>query len=134
MIQPAFAAFSDSHKSKMKIDKLTLLLDLPKEWQQSQVSFLIGAITDPHYQANLGIARASSPGCRGYEVSVAGKVPVSSSPLIWSQKAGYLLQAGCKSKPSPWLCLDINPEALTPGGMNHFQEALGILCQATWPC
>lgn len=137
MTHPAPAALSDSHNSsqKMKIDKLTLLLDLPKEWHQPQVSALISAITDPAYQAQLGIARAYSPGCGGYEVSVAGKVPLSTSPLIWSKKAGYLLQAGPKgNKPAPCLRLDVNPEALTTSGMAYLEQTLGLLCEAAWPC
>lgn len=112
---------SDSHKAavtwKMKIDKLTLLHDIPEQWKQGMVSAMIYLVTDPSNQSKYGISRSYSTGCRGYSVSIAGKVPVSTDPLIWSKDGGYLFQVEPKKGNTPWLRLDINPLALTASGV-----------------
>ena len=102
---------SDSHKAnikwEMKIDKLTLLHEIPEQWKEGMVSAMIDLVTDPSNQSKYGIMRSHSPGCRGYEVSIEGKAPLNQSPLIWSSKAAYLLQVKPKKGKKPWLRLDL---------------------------
>jgi hypothetical protein len=128
---------SDSHKADvkwdMKIDKLTLLHDIPNQWKVGMVSAMIDLVTDPSNQFKHGISRSYSPGCRGYEVSIEGRVPTSKTPLNWSSKVAYLLQVGPKKSKKPWLRLDINPEALTPTGMAHLEEKLAEVFGVPWP-
>ena len=128
---------SDSHKAnikwEMKIDKLTLLHDLPEQWKEGMVSAMIDLVTDTSNQSKYGIVRSYSPGCRGYEVSIEGKAPLNQSPLIWSSKAAYLLQVGPKKGKKPWLRLDLNPEALTPSGMAHLCDMLQHIFEVPWP-
>ena len=128
---------SDSHKAnikwEMKIDKLTLLHDLPEQWKEGMVTTMIDLVTDTSNQGKYGIARSYSPGCRGYEVSMEGRVPLSQSPLIWSPKTAYLLQVKPKKGKKPWLRLDLNPDALTPSGMVHLCDMLQHIFGVPWP-
>lgn len=128
---------SDSHKAtvewKMKIDKLTLLHEIPESWKSGLISSYIDLATKTESQFHHGVTRSHSPGCRGYEVSIEGKIPTSTDPLIWSQSAGYLIQAGPKKGKKPYLRLDINPLALTPFGMTHLIEKLEDIFCVPWP-
>ena len=128
---------SDSHKAnvqwEMKIDKLTLLHEIPEQWKDGMVSAMIDLVTDTSNQSQHGISRSYSPGCRGYEVSIEGRVPLSSKPLIWSPGTAYLLQVGPKKGKKPWLRLDINPDGLTPSGMAHLREKLEEVFGVPWP-
>ena len=131
------AVFSDSHNStikhQLKIDKLTLLHDLPENEKKDALGYFKGLIADTDLHSQSGITRSYSSGCRGYEVSLDGKIPLSESPLIWSQKSGYLLQVGPKKAQKPFLRLDINPEGLTAVGMAHLQSHLDHAFGIPWP-
>ena len=128
---------SDSHKAnikwEMKIDKLTLLHEIPEQWKEGMVSAMIDLVTDTSNQSKYGIVRSYSPGCRGYAVSIEGKAPLNQSPLIWSSKAAYLLQVSPKKGKKPWLRLDLNPDALTPSGMAHLCDMLQHIFGVPWP-
>jgi hypothetical protein len=128
---------SDSHKAEikweMKIDKLTLLHEIPQQWKQGMTSAMIDLLVDTSNQFKHGISRSYSTGCSGYEVSIEGRVPLSKSPLIWSPKAAYLLQVNPKKGKKPWLRLDINPDGLTPSGMAHLREKLEDIYKVPWP-
>ena len=131
------SAPSDSHKAnvewKLKLDKLTLLLDIPEQWKEGLVSSYIELVTKTELQSTHGVTRSYSSGCRGYEVSIVGRVPLSTAPLIWSKDAGYLLQAGPKQGQKSFFRLDINPLALTPSGMAHLIEKLDDIFGVPWP-
>ena len=129
------AASSDSHQAhwKLKIDKLTLLLDLPDQWKDGHFTSCFAIVKDPSCQSQCGISQSYTSG-GGYKLSIEGKVPLNASPLIWSPKAAYLLQIGPKKDKHPDLRLDINPGALTPSGMQHLREVLDTICGVPWPC
>ena len=135
-------ALSNSHKEtvkwELKIDKLTLLLALPESWKQGLVSRYIELVTNTSNQSQYGITRSYSKGSRGYEISLEGKVPLSTSPLIWSPDAGYYLQAGPKAPKTSkgadkaWIRLDINPRCLTPEGLSYLCILLKDIFEIPW--
>ncbi len=136
-MKPAsLAASSDSHHAnwKLKIDKLTLLLELPHQWKDGQFNSCLAMVKDPTCQSQFGIGQ-SYTSAGGYKLSIAGKVPLSLSPLIWSSKTAYILQVEPKKgKQHHDLRLDINPDALTPGGLQHLREVLDAVFGAPWAC
>jgi len=130
------AVVSDSHEPtiewKLKIDKLTLLLDLPEKLKDGLIGYYIGLIADQTEHFTHGISRSYSPGFRGYAVSLQGRVPLSTSPLMWGNDAAYFLQVGPKKPKLPMIRLDINPEGLTPAGMAHLREKLDGIFGIPW--
>ena len=112
----------------LSVDKLTLVFDpIPQcggeqPTRDEVIKFFIGMILDTSLQSSLGIFRPNTRARGGYEVVIAGKVPISENPLIWSQNTGYLLQIGCKRPGASFYRLDINPVALNARGLAHIQE------------
>ena len=108
-------------KASLKVDKLTLLIDLPGEECGHAVSYLIGHLTDQKGCASGGFNRA--PG-KGFKVAIAGRVPVSDVPRIWSKETAYHLQVGPKRPGVPAIRLDLNPVIFTTTGLEYLKDCL----------
>lgn len=117
---------SDCVEVTLKVDKLTMLGDLDDPEGCSE--YLYGIITDASAQSEFGLVRARPE--RPYRFALAGFVPASTSPLIWSSKAAWHLSLQPRKEGIPFLRLDLNPDALTPKGQEHiratFREGLLI--------
>jgi hypothetical protein len=129
---------SNSHnapgKIELKIDKLTLLMDLPPQDQSGMVTSFIDWKKDTLMQSEYGFAPAYGKGCCGYQVSLACRVPTSIDPLIWSKDTAFLFQVGPKKPTLPPARIDINPLGLSPAGISHLCELVEHVFKLGWMC
>ena len=99
------------------------------------VESFIGIVANTADKFDFGMTRAYGAGCGGYKVSIAGRVPTSTSAKIWSKDTSYLLQVGAKKPGAAPIRLDINPGGLTIAGLSHIREMMHypfILPPAWW--
>lgn len=117
---PGFIQAGDV-KLSLKVDKLTLLIDLYPCDHGYIDKLLSGLKYNPDAAAD-GIVPAGWSAKKGSPVALDLKVPTSINPLIWSTANGARLQQKVAKGGKPYLRLEIHPLGLTPIGSQHLLQ------------
>ena len=112
----------------LRIDKLTILPDMPPQLAEGSFEYLWGCAMDKEFLLATGLTRAFGPQLRGYKLSLGGRIPCKDGTGKFSPSTGFLIQVGPKNPDDAPVRLDLNPECLTPYGFAHMIHTLtGII-------
>ena len=114
-------------KGSLRIDRLTLLLEVNEFDQETVVPHVYAPKYDPDMAGADGIVPAGSKAKQGATAALHAKVPVSTNPLIWSQANAATVQVRSKATEfgkKRFLRVEFSPLGLTPEGFGHLYDHL----------